>query len=139
VYKDNGLALATQDIIGAANVYIRYFLIYLQGMVEANKKPDYALEISQLPKCEDAMEKLRRSPSDLKPLAESMGTQTIIAAALYIMRCSLEQQGKTPAQIPAWQSPAAKEAPAVMAAPQPMAADTTLDRNRREIRIRWPR
>lgn len=117
VDRYKGLAGAGTDVIGAANVYVRYFLLDLR----AQENAAYGLELGQLPKCRSTMDSLQQSLPSVKPLDYPMNSETAIAAALYIRRWNMEQKGMKQEQIPLWQSPetlaAAKQAPVAKAAP----------------------
>ncbi len=97
-----GIEGAGDDVINAANIYIRYFLLELG----TQEKPAYAPELSQLPACKKAMDKLQQPLLGLQPLIGPMDTQTIIAAALYIRRWNLTDRQKVPDnEVQPWQTP----------------------------------
>jgi hypothetical protein len=130
---NKSLVGAGPEVIDAANIYIRYFVLDLHPLNDKMSNHDYVDELAQLPKSTAAMKNFHMP--DLKPLSGHMGSETAVAAALYIRRWNLERQGMNPAQIPKWQSqvttPASvKEQPA--AAPQ--ISKTPLDTARFEMR-----
>ncbi|MDD5340056.1 MAG: hypothetical protein PHV13_02295 [Candidatus ainarchaeum sp.] len=133
--SSKSLVGAPDNIMAAATVYTRYFLIDLRAADNAA----YAQEISQLPACRSAMEKMQKQaqPPSLRPLAWPMDNETLVAAAAYIRRWSMVDRQKVPEdRVQPWQTPEtiAAAQKALPVAPQ---MKDTLDRRPEKREIRW--
>lgn len=99
--NQGSLARAGSDVMGAANAYMRHYLLYIM----ADGNAGYIQELSQVGSCKETIGGIKQNPGNLTLLKGPMDSDLVMAAALHIRRRSHEMKNVPQDRIPVWMTP----------------------------------